>query len=153
MVHVASVAALNWWQLSHVHWSLFHSQKRRVRRLFTSSLLVGPLFRLLAITVLYSRRCSLGTLKHRCKDTIHTKIVHYTAWDGLLHPMVAHPKEVTHHINKVSYNIQKWQRPDPIPSEYHNSPANALNYRSVLIGRPGTSDTHIFSGVYHNWML
>ena len=44
---------------------------------------------------------------HGCKDTVHTKIVCYIAWNDRLHPMAAHPGKVTNGINKVSYNMQK----------------------------------------------
>ena len=38
-------------------------------------------------------------------DTMQTKIVYHTKWDGYLHPMAMHPGKVTHCTNKVAYNM------------------------------------------------
>ena len=86
-------------------------------------------------------------------DTRCTKIVHSTAWDGRLHPMAAHPGKVSHRINKVSYNIQKYQRPDTVPSKYPNPTASVLKYYNMLARRPETSDTHNLAGNDQNGVL
>ena len=67
----------------------------------------GLLIRSSAIMMVGSRQCSLDTQPHLRQRTIPTRIVHYTTRDGRLHPMAAHPKKDTHHVNKASYNIQK----------------------------------------------
>ena len=89
----------------------------------------------------------------RIQETRFTRIVRYTAWDGRLHPMAAHPGKVTHRIHKVPYNIQKCQRPDAAPSEYPNPTASVLKYYKALASRLKTSNTHNLAGIDQNGVL
>ena len=46
--------------------------------------LVGPLFKLLAMTVVSSQLCSLSVQTYGSKETqLQTKLFHYTTWDVL----------------------------------------------------------------------
>ena len=67
--------------------------------------------------------------------------------------MATHPRKVTYYINKVSYNIQKGQHPNPVPSEYPNPTANTLKYYNALASRLGASDTHNLARNDHNRVL
>ena len=63
---------------------------------------------------------------------MYINVVHYTTWGGHLHPIVTHPGKVIHCVHKVSEYIQNCQLPHPLPSEYPNPSASALEYKRAL---------------------
>ena len=68
--------------------------------------------------------------------------------------MVAHPKKVTHRINKRSYYIPKWQCPDPVLSEYPNlTVLSAFKYSNALTNRPRASNTSCLAKNNQNKVL
>ena len=56
--------------------------------------------------------------------------------------MAAHPKKIIYCIHKVPEDVQKYQLPNPFPSEYLDPIASALKYRRALASRLGTPYTH-----------
>ena len=131
-----------------------HSRDWQIRRLLISSTSMGLLFELLAIMMVGNRQCSLGTLTHTDAETqsalglfaTQHGMAAYIQWQRI-------PEKPLIVINKISYNIQKCQRIDPIPSEYPNSTANILKYMRTLTNKPSTSNIHTFSGIYQNLVL